>query len=186
MGVLADEMERRVIIIDTSNEIAGHTNISHSAIGKARRMEVSNPNFQHQIMIEAVENHTPQVIIIDEIGTQLEALAACTIAEKGIQLIGTTHGTCLENLIKNNALTSLIGGIQYVTLSDDEARRRKSQKTILERQTYPVFQIAIEINEQNLWTIHEDVKISIDLLLRQNFLINQTRNFIQDQKGFIK
>ena len=131
--VLSDEMNKRVIIIDTSNEIAGDSNIPHSAIGKARRMQVSQANLQHQVMIEAVENHMPEVIIIDEIGTELEALAVRTIAEKGVQLIGTTHGNCLENLIKNPSLVDLIGGIQYVTLSDEEAKRRKTQKSVLER-----------------------------------------------------
>ena len=176
--VLANEMEKRVIIIDTSNEIGGDSDITHSGIGRARRMQVPKTELQHQVMIEAVENHTPQVIIIDEIGTELEVLAARTIAEKGVQLIGTTHGNCLENLIKNPPLSDLIGGIQYVTLSDDEAKRRNTQKTILERKAYPAFQIAIEINEQNLWTIHENVQDSIDLLLRGNFSITQKLSLI--------
>jgi stage III sporulation protein SpoIIIAA len=184
--VLSDEMEKRVIIVDTSNEIAGDSDIPHSGIGRARRMQVSQTNLQHQVMIEAVENHMPQVIIIDEIGTELEALAARTIAEKGVQLVGTTHGNCLENLIKNPPLADLIGGIQYVTLSDEEAKRRKTQKSILERKGYPAFQIAIEINDQNCWTIHENVQESIDLLLRGNFAINQTRKFVQNEKTFIK
>ena len=126
--VLSDEIEKRVIVIDTSNEIAGDSDIPHLGIGKARRMQVAKTELQHQIMIEAVENHMPQVIIIDEIGTELEVLAARTIAEKGVQLVGTTHGNCLENLIKNPSLADLIGGIQYVTLSDDEAKRRGTQK----------------------------------------------------------
>jgi len=155
--VLADEMEKRVIIIDTSNEIAGDSDIPHSGIGRARRMQVAKTEFQHQVMIEAVENHMPQVIIIDEIGTELEVLAARTIAEKGVQLVGTTHGNCLENLIKNPPLADLIGGIQYVTLSDDEAKRRGTQKSILERKAYPAFEIIIEINDQTSRTIHEDV-----------------------------
>ena len=137
-------------------------------------------------MVEAVENHMPQVIIIDEIGTELEALAACTIAEKGGQLIGTTHGNCLENLIRNPSLANLIGGIQYVTLSDEEAKRRKTQKSILERKTYPTFPIAIEINEQNSWTIHESVQASIDSLLGEKFLITQNRASIENEKGIIK
>jgi stage III sporulation protein SpoIIIAA len=184
--VLSDEMEKRVIIVDTSNEIAGDSDIPHPGIGRARRMQVAQTNLQHQVMIEAVENHMPQVIIIDEIGTELEALAARTIAEKGVQLVGTTHGNCLENLIKNPPLTDLIGGIQYVTLSDDEAKRRKTQKSILERKSYPAFQIAIEINEQNSWTIHENVKDSIDLLLRGNYTVTQTRQFIRTEKTLIK
>jgi len=173
--VLSDEMEKRVIIIDTSNEIAGDTDIPHSGIGRARRMQVSKTELQHQVMIEAVENHMPEVIIIDEIGTELEALAARTIAEKGVQLVGTTHGNCLENLIKNPPLADLIGGIQYVTLSDEEAKRRGTQKSILERKAYPAFQIAIEINEPNSWTIHEEIKDSIDLLLRENYSVTQIR-----------
>ena len=184
--VLSDEMNKRVIIIDTSNEIAGDSNIPHSAIGKARRMQVSQANLQHQVMIEAVENHMPEVIIIDEIGTELEALAVRTIAEKGVQLIGTTHGNCLENLIKNPSLVDLIGGIQYVTLSDEEAKRRKTQKSVLERKTYSAFPIAIEINDQNSWTIYENVQESIDLLLHEKFRITQTRKFIKNEKGAIK
>ena len=175
--VLADEMQKRVIIIDTANEIAGDSDIPHSGIGRARRMQVAKTEFQHQVMIEAVENHMPQVIIVDEIGTELEVLAARTIAEKGVQLVGTTHGNCLENLIKNPPLVDLIGGIQYVTLSDDEAKRRGTQKSILERKAYPTFEIIIEINHQNSWTIHEDVQKSVDLFLRDNFTIRQSRQF---------
>jgi stage III sporulation protein SpoIIIAA len=184
--VLADEMEKRVIIIDTSNEIAGDSDIPHSGIGRARRMQVAKTELQHQVMLEAVENHMPQVIIIDEIGTELEVLAARTIAEKGVQLVGTTHGNCLENLIKNPPLADLIGGIQYVTLSDDEAKRRGTQKSILERKAYPAFEIIIEINQQNLWTIHEDVKNSVDLFLRGNFTIGQIRQFSLAEKIKIK
>lgn len=184
--VLADEMEKRVVIIDTSNEIAGDSDIPHSGIGRARRMQVAKSEYQHQVMIEAVENHMPQVIIIDEIGTELEVLAARTIAEKGVQLVGTTHGNCLENLIKNPPLSDLIGGIQYVTLSDDEAKRRGTQKSILERKAYPAFEIIIEINHQNSWTIHEDVKTSVDLFLRGNFTISQIRQFSLVEKVKIK
>ena len=184
--IFADEIEKRVVIIDTSNEIAGDSDIPHSGIGRARRMQVAKTEYQHQVMIEAVENHMPQVIIIDEIGTELEVLAARTIAEKGVQLVGTTHGNCLENLIKNPPLSDLIGGIQYVTLSDDEARRRGTQKSILERKAYPAFEIIIEINHQNSWTIHEDVQNSVDLFLRGNFIIGQTRQFSLMEKIKIK
>jgi stage III sporulation protein SpoIIIAA len=180
--VLANEMEKRVIIIDTSNEIAGDSDIPHSGIGRARRMQVFKTELQHQVMIEAVENHMPQVIIIDEIGTELEVLAARTIAEKGVQLIGTTHGNCLENLIKNPPLSDLIGGIQYVTLSDEEAKRRGTQKSVLERKSYPAFEIIIEINHSHIWTIHEDVATSADSFLRRNSLIYQIRQFKLDEK----
>ena len=184
--VLADEMEKRVIIIDTANEIAGDSDIPHSGIGRARRMQVAKTEFQHQVMIEAVENHMPQAIIVDEIGTELEVLAARTIAEKGVQLVGTTHGNCLENLIKNPTLVDLIGGIQYVTLSDEEAKRRGTQKTILERKAYPAFEIIIEINHQNFWTIHEDVNKSVDLFLRGDIGIRQIRQFNSSEKIKIK
>jgi len=184
--VLSDEMEKRVIIIDTSNEIAGDGDIAHSGIGRARKMQVARTELQHQVMIEAVENHMPQVIIIDEIGTELEVLAARTIAEKGVQLVGTTHGNCLENLIRNPSLADLIGGIQYVTLSDDQAKQRGTQKSILERKAYPAFEILIEINNQNCWTIHEDVKTSVDLFLRGNFLVGQIRQFAFYEKFKIK
>lgn len=164
--VLADELEKRVVIIDTSNEIAGDGDVPHPAIGRARRMQVSRPELQHQVMIEAVENHMPEVIIIDEIGTELEALAARTIAERGVQLVGTAHGNQLENLIKNPTLSDLVGGIQSVTLGDEEARRRGSQKSVLERKAPPTFDIAVEMTERQKWVVHEHVTETIDMLLR--------------------
>ena len=184
--ILSDEMEKRVIIIDTSNEIAGDSDIPHRGIGRARRMQVAKTELQHQVMIEAVENHMPQVIIIDEIGTELEVLAARTIAEKGVQLVGTTHGNCLENLIKNPPLADLIGGIQYVTLSDDEAKRRGTQKSILERKAYPAFEVVIEINDSNYWTIHEDVKNSVDSFLRGMPIVSHVRHFSLTEKIQVK
>ncbi|MGC1248048.1 MAG: AAA family ATPase, partial [Spirulinaceae cyanobacterium] len=164
--VLADELEKRVVIIDTSNEIAGDGDVPHPAIGRARRMQVARPELQHQVMIEAVENHMPEVIIIDEIGTELEAMAARTIAERGVQLVGTAHGNQLENLIKNPTLSDLVGGIQAVTLGDDEARRRGSQKTVLERKAPPTFEIAVEMLERQRWVVWEDVSVTVDSLLR--------------------
>lgn len=164
--VLADDLLKRVVIIDTSNEIAGDGDIPHPAIGRARRMQVAHPELQHQVMIEAVENHMPEVIIIDEIGTELEALAARTIAERGVQLVGTAHGNQIDNLIKNPTLADLIGGIQSVTLGDDEARRRRSQKTVLERKSPPTFEIAVEMLERQRWVIHESVADTVDALLR--------------------
>lgn len=164
--VLADDLEKRVVIIDTSNEIAGDGDIPHPAIGRARRMQVAHPEEQHRVMIEAVENHMPEVIVIDEIGTELEALAARTIAERGVQLVGTAHGNRLENLVKNPTLSDLIGGIQSVTLGDEEARRRGSQKSVLERKAPPTFDIAIEMLERQRWAIHDDVSLTIDNLLR--------------------
>nr|YP_009295958.1 hypothetical protein Schiz_010 [Schizymenia dubyi]AOM64893.1 hypothetical protein Schiz_010 [Schizymenia dubyi] len=182
--VLADEMEKRVVIIDTSNEIAGDGDIPHPAIGRARRMQVTRPELQHQVMIEAVENHMPEVIIIDEIGTELEALAARTIAERGVQLVGTAHGNYLESLVKNPILSDLIGGVQYVTLGDDEAKRRGSQKSILERKTFPAFQVAIEIHERSNWIVHEKVDQAVDQLLQGANLLIQRRKFNYD--GSIK
>jgi stage III sporulation protein SpoIIIAA len=164
--VLADDLGKRVVIIDTSNEIAGDGDVPHPAIGRARRMQVARPEQQHQVMIEAVENHMPEVIVIDEIGTELEALAARTIAERGVMLVGTAHGNQIENLIKNPTLSDLIGGIQSVTLGDDEARRRGSQKTVLERKAPPTFEIAVEMQERYRWVVHEDVGATVDQLLR--------------------
>nr|YP_009399537.1 hypothetical protein [Dictyomenia sonderi]ARW69143.1 hypothetical protein [Dictyomenia sonderi] len=175
--VLADEMEKRVVIIDTSNEIAGDGDIPHPAIGRARRMQVAKPELQHQVMIEAVENHMPEVIIIDEIGTELEAIAARTIAERGVQLVGTAHGNYLHSIIKNPTLSDLIGGIQYVTLGDDEAKRRGSQKSVLERKAIPAFQVAIEIHERNSWIIHEKVDHVVDNILQGSIVSLQRRKF---------
>jgi stage III sporulation protein SpoIIIAA len=164
--VLADDLGKRVVIIDSSNEIAGDGDVPHPAIGRARRMQVAHPELQHQVMIEAVENHTPEVIIIDEIGTELEAQAARTIAERGVQLVGTAHGNYLENLIKNPTLSDLVGGIQSVTLGDEEARRRGSQKSVLERKALPTFEIAVEMQERQKWTVHPEVSQTVDMLLR--------------------
>ena len=164
--VLADDLQRRVVVIDTSNEIAGDGDIPHPAIGRARRMQVARPEHQHQVMIEAVENHMPEVIVIDEIGTELEAQAARTIAERGVMLVATAHGNALANLIKNPTLSDLVGGIQSVTLGDDEARRRRSQKTVLERAAEPTFPVAIEMHSRHRWAVHPDVATTVDQLLR--------------------
>jgi stage III sporulation protein SpoIIIAA len=163
--VLADDFKKRVIVIDTSNEIAGDGDIPHPAIGHARRMQVAAPAEQHAVMIEAVENHMPEVIIIDEIGTELEAQAARTIAERGVQLVGTAHGNTLENLIMNPTLSDLIGGVQTVTLGDEEARRRHTQKSILERKAPPTFAMVVEIVDYYKVTVHSDVTEAVDALL---------------------
>ncbi len=157
---------KRVVIVDTSNEIGGDGDIPHEAVGKARRMQVSQPDRQHEVMIEAVENHNPEVIVIDEIGRELEAQAARTIAERGVQLIGTAHGNSLENLMLNPTLSDLIGGIESVTLSDDEARRRGTQKVVLERRTAPTFDIMIEIQARDRLVVHADVATAVDVILR--------------------
>jgi len=164
--VLADDLSKRVVVVDTSNEIAGDGDIPHPAIGRARRMQVPRPDLQHAVMIEAVENHMPEVIVIDEIGTEAEALAARTIAERGVQLIGTAHGNTLDNLLMNPTLSDLIGGIHAVTLSDEEAKRRGTQKTVLERKAPPTFDIVVEIMEINKLAIHHDVTEVVDGILR--------------------
>ncbi|MGC6483680.1 MAG: AAA family ATPase [Synechococcus sp.] len=164
--VLADDVGKRVVVIDTSNEIAGDGDIPHPAIGRARRMQVARPELQHHVMIEAVENHMPEVIVIDEIGTELEAQAARTIAERGVMLVATAHGNALANLIKNPTLCDLVGGIESVTLGDEEARRRRSQKTVLERAAEPTFPLAVEMHQRHRWAVHPDVGATVDLLLR--------------------
>ncbi len=164
--VLADEFNKRVIVIDTSNEIAGDGDIPHRAIGSARRMQVAHPDAQHAVMIEAVENHMPEVIIVDEIGTTAEALAARTIAERGVQLIGTAHGNSLENLLRNPTLSDLVGGVQVVTLGDEEARHRGTQKTISERKAAPTFGAVVEIVGHDEVIVHADTGAAVDRLLR--------------------
>ena len=164
--VLAEDLKKRVVIVDTSNEIAGDGDIPHPAIGRARRMQVPTPAMQHAVMIEAVENHMPEVIVIDEIGTELEAVAARTIAERGVQLVATAHGNTLENLIMNPTLCDLIGGIQTVTLSDEEAKRRGTQKSILERKAPPTFDMVVEIQSWEQVAIHPDVAAVVDAMLR--------------------
>jgi len=163
---LADELNKRVVVVDTSNEIAGDGDIPHPGIGSARRMQVPAPEQQHKVMIEAVENHMPEVIIIDEIGTDLEAAAARTIAERGVQLIATAHGNALENIIMNPTLSDLVGGIQSVTLSDEEARRRGTQKAILERRAPPTFNVLVEIQSFSKVAVHADVAEVVDAILR--------------------
>lgn len=164
--LVADELGKRVVIVDTSNEIAGDGDVPHPAVGHARRMQVRQPEYQKDVMIEAVENHTPEVIIVDEIGTEEEAQAARTIAERGVMLIATAHGNTLENLIKNPTLSDLVGGIQSVTLGDDEAKRRSSQKTVLEREKQPTFDIVIEILDRNTLAVYKDTAEAVDYILR--------------------
>ena len=177
--VLAEE--KRVVIVDTSNEIGGDGDIPHPAIGRARRMQVARPIEQHAVMIEAVENHMPEVIIIDEIGTELEAAAARTIAERGVQLVGTAHGNTLDNLMLNPTLCDLIGGIQSVTLSDEEARRRGTQKSVLERKAPPTFDVVVEIQDWHRLAVHHDVAAAVDALLRQRPISPETR--YRDEEG---
>lgn len=164
--LVADELGKRVVVVDTSNEIAGDGDTPHPAIGHARRMQVTQPQYQKDVMIEAVENHTPEVIVVDEIGTEEEAQAARTIAERGVMLIATAHGNSLESLIKNPTLSDLVGGIQSVTLGDDEARRRASQKTVLEREKQPTFDIVIEILDRNTLAVYKDTAEAVDYILR--------------------
>ena len=163
--VLAED-RKRVVVVDTSNEIGGDGDIPHAGIGRARRMQVSNAALQHDVMVEAVENHMPQVVVIDEIGTASETLAARTIAERGVALIGTAHGKTLENLLMNPTLADLVGGISTVTLSDEEARRRGTRKTVLERTAPPTFDVLIEIVDRNRLSIYQNVAETVDALLR--------------------
>jgi stage III sporulation protein SpoIIIAA len=182
--VLADDLKKRVVIVDTSNEIAGDGDIPHPAIGHARRMQVTTPTMQHMVMIEAVENHMPEVIVIDEIGTELEAMAARTIAERGVQLVGTAHGNNLENIIMNPTLADLIGGIQSVILGDEEAKRRGTQKSVLERKSPPTFDIVVEIQDRDRVAIHPDVAAAVDANLRGEPIATEIRWL--DDKGNIK
>ena len=180
--VLADDLNKRGIIVDTSNGIAGDGDIPHPAIGKARRMQVPTPSRQHAVMIEAVENHMPEVIVIDEIGTELEAVAARTIAERGVQLVATAHGNELQNLVANPTLADLVGGIQSVTLSDEEARRRHTQKTVLERRAPPTFDVLVEIQSWDRVAIHDDVASTVDALLRGFEEAPEVREMDEDGK----
>ena len=175
--------QKRVVIVDTSNEIGGDGDIPHPAIGRARRMQVAQPALQHEVMIEAVENHMPQIIIIDEIGRELEAAAARTIAERGVQLIGTAHGNSLENLLLNPTLSDLVGGIESVTLSDEEARRRGTQKSVLERKAPPTFDVLVEIQDRQRMAVHHDVAKAVDNFLRGRELRSEIRH--RDEAGTI-
>ncbi len=180
--VLADELGKRVIIVDTSNEIGGDGDIPHPGIGRARRMQVPAVHRQHAVMIEAVENHMPQVIVIDEIGTAAETLAARTIAERGVQLMATAHGNTLENLLQNPTLSDLVGGVSAVTLSDDEARRRGTQKTVLERKAPPTFTVLVEIQNRDRLVVHHNVSVMVDALLRGMPLEAEVRQRSADGK----
>src|SRR3981081_4528607 len=184
--VLADDLRKRVMIVDTSNEIGGDGDIPHPAVGRARRMQVPTPSMQHSVMIEAVENHMPEVIVIDEIGTELEAAAARTIAERGVQLVATAHGNTLENLMMNPTLSDLIGGIQSVTLSDEEARRRGTQKSVLERKAPPTFDVVIEIQNWSHVAVHEHVAEVVDGVLRGQPVLPTVRRRSADGEVLIE
>jgi len=181
--ILADK--KRVVIVDTSNEIGGDGDVPHPAVGGARRMQVAQPSLQHEVMIEAVENHNPEVIVIDEIGRELEAAAARTIAERGVQLIGTAHGNTLDNILLNPTLADLVGGIESVTLSDEEARRRGTQKTVLERRAPPTFDVLIEMRDRQNLAVHADVAASVDSILRGRHLPLELR-WVEDETGVIR
>jgi stage III sporulation protein SpoIIIAA len=178
--VLADEAEKRVVVVDTSNEIAGDGDVPHPAIGRARRMQVANTSLQHNVMIEGVENHMPEVIVIDEMSTELEALAARTIAERGVQLVATAHGNTLANVVSNPTLSDLVGGTQTVTLGDIEARRRRTQKTVLERKHDPTFDIVVEIRERNVVAVHPEVGTAVDRMLRGISIPQEARRLQPD------
>ena len=178
--VLADEANKRVVVVDTSNEIAGDGDVPHPAIGRARRMQVANTSLQHKVMIEGVENHMPEVIVIDEMSTELEALAARTIAERGVQLVATAHGNTLANVVSNPTLADLVGGMQTVTLGDIEARRRRTQKTVLERKHDPTFDIVVEIRERNSVAIHPEVGTAVDRMLRGISIPQEARRLQTD------
>ncbi len=182
--ILAEK--KRVVIVDTSNEIGGDGDVPHPAVGRARRMQVSTPSLQHEVMIEAVENHNPEVIVIDEIGRELEATAARTIAERGVQLIGTAHGNTIDNLLINPTLSDLIGGIESVTLSDEEARRRGTQKTVLERRSPPTFDVLVEIQTRDKLAVHRDVAEAVDAILRDRQVPPEIRTRSEDGKISIK
>ena len=174
------EQGKRVVIVDTSNEIGGDGDIPHSGIGRARRMQVERPELQHSVMVEAVENHMPEVIVIDEIGTELEAQAARTIAERGVQLVATAHGNTLANLMLNPTLVDLIGGIQTVTLSDEEARRRGTRKSVLERKAPPTFEALVEIQSFTRVAVHSDLDSTVDALLRGESVAAEIREVDDD------
>lgn len=178
--VLADEAAKRVVVVDTSNEIAGDGDVPHPAIGRARRMQVANTSLQHNVMIEGVENHMPEVIVIDEMSTELEALAARTIAERGVQLVATAHGNTLGNVVSNPTLADLVGGMQTVTLGDIEARRRRTQKTVLERKHDPTFDIVVEIRDRNIVAIHPEVGTAVDRMLRGVSIPQEVRRLQPD------
>ena len=182
--VLADELGKRVVVVDTSNEIAGDGDVPHQGIGRARRMQVARTAAQHQVMIEAVENHMPEVVVIDEIGTALEAEAARTIAERGVQLVGTAHGRTLDNLLVNPTLADLVGGIGAVTLGDEEARRRGTQKTVLERKAPPTFDVLVEQESWRRVTVHHDVAAAVDDILRGHPPTAELRE--RDEAGQVK
>ena len=186
--VLSDDLKKRVIVVDTSNEIAGDGDIPHPGIGAARRMQVPSPDKQHAVMIEAVENHMPEVIIVDEIGTAEETFAARTIAERGVKLVATAHGHSIENLIKNPTLSDLIGGVQTVILGDEEAKFRGTQKSVLERKSLPTFDCIIEIRERDTFAIYQDTKEAVDKFLRKEPIypeIRQRQNIPALVKSFI-
>ena len=182
--VLADELDKRVIVVDTSNEIAGDGDVPHPGIGSARRMQVPSPELQHQVMIEAVENHMPEVIVIDEIGTLAEALAARTIAERGVQLVATAHGVNLDNLLSNPTLSDLVGGVQVVTLSDEEARRRGTRKSVLERKAPPTFDILVEIHDRNRLAVYHDISRMVDRFLSGSPL--RPENRVRSEDGEVR
>jgi len=180
-NILSSELLKRVVIVDTSNEIAGEGNVPHRAVGRSRRLQVPKTKAQHDVMIEAVENHNPHTIIIDEVSTSEEGLAAQTIAQRGVQILATVHGHTLNDLIQNKSLASMVGGINKVTLSDDTARARGCQKTALEREFQPPFDCVVEINAFDEVAVHHNVNESVDAILNGKKVVPELRRLINNE-----
>ncbi len=159
---LSTEGGKRVIIIDSCNEIGGEGNVPHFAVGRARRMPIPQGKKQYEIMLEAVESHNPQVLIIDEISTREEAMACKTIGERGIQLLASAHGERIENLIKNPAINTIIGGAASVTVGDKEASKT-GNKVVLKREFMPVFSHIIELTSYKEVQIHSNLEKAVDM-----------------------
>ncbi|KAG2447382.1 hypothetical protein HYH02_007710 [Chlamydomonas schloesseri] len=164
--LLADDLDRRVVVVDTSNEIAGDDRTPHPCIGSARRMMVPRRELLWRVMLEAVQNHGPEVLVVDELSTEEEVAAARSIAQRGVMLVATTHGPSLKSLLRNHTLAPLLGGIEAVTIGDVAARETNSgSKTRLERKDMPTFAAVVEVKPGGRLLVHPDAAESVDLLL---------------------
>ncbi|EPY22109.1 R3H domain-containing protein [Strigomonas culicis] len=156
----------RVTVVDTSNEIGGDGPLPMAFLGRCRRLQVARREDQGRSMIEVIQNHSPEFLVVDELANAEEADAAWSIAQRGVNLVGTCHGERLADLLQNRALNLLVGGAAHAFLSNEERRlRNKTKKTILERPHVSPFDFVVELHTRSKGHLYHDVNRAVDLLL---------------------
>ncbi len=154
---ILDEMGRAVVVCDTSNEIGGDGQVPHPAIGRSRRLQVPSPEAQPRVLLEALVNHWPDVLVVDEIGYRGDAEVVATIARRSVQVLATAHGRSLHDVLFNPALADLVGGLHC---ADGTGKRPRWVRAGL-----PVVGAVAELLRPETFVLHHDVAASCDRIL---------------------